>query len=199
MQPEFHLTPEEAVLVSNSGWLITKQRIVGKVYGMFGMLSEKYSEILQDYQDFIPPEVMSVSPKIYKGEMYRQMPYVMLDHPRYFDKNDVFAIRSFFWWGNHFSIHLLLAGRYRERYEQSLLTHINSGTLDQWYLGVSEDPWEHHFEEDNYQQVHQLRSHKAVHTSLPYFKLANWHSLDDWKAAYQFYLNSYTQILECIA
>lgn len=198
MQPEFHLTPEESALVTNGNWLLTKQRVIGKVYGMFGMLSEKYGTILEGYQNYIPSEVLSVPPKIYKGEMYRQLPYVMLDHPRYFDQQHVFALRNFFWWGNHFSIHLVLAGKYKEKYQQAFNAHINEGALDHWYIGVSDDPWEHHFEEDNYQPIHVLRSHKNL-PQTKYLKLARWHPLDEWQDAYPFFLSSCSQLMECIA
>ena len=198
MQPDFILSPEESVLVTNSSWLITKQRIVGKVYGLFGMLSEKFGDIITGYRDYIEPDVMSVSPKIYKGEMYRQLPYVMLDHPRYFSQDDVFAIRNLFWWGNHFSIHLMLGGKYREQFEPRLQSHINEGTLDQWYLGVSEDPWEHHFEDDNYMPIHVLRNHSQEMPATSYLKIARWHPLEHWKDTYSFYISSYSQLLECL-
>jgi hypothetical protein len=198
MQPDFHLTPEESVLVTNSSWLITKQRVVGKVYGLFGALSDKFSGILADYNEFIPAEITGVSPKIYKGEMYRQLPYVMLDNPRFFNQEDVFAIRAFFWWGNHFSLHLLLSGKYRMQFEASLRSHLTQGALDRWYFGVSEDPWEHHFEEDNYQQIQHLKNHSTMETAGPYLKIANMHPLDEWKDAYSYYIDSYTHLLECM-
>ena len=97
MLPELQLTPEESSLVENASWLLTKHRIIGKVYGMFGMLSETYSAMLPQYSNYIPDNVTSVAPKIYKGEQYRQLPYVMMDLPRYFKGEDTFAIRSFFW------------------------------------------------------------------------------------------------------
>ena len=171
MQPEFHLSPEESSLVENSAWLLTKQRIIGKVYGLFGLLSEQYSAMLEGYAGFIPEEVPKVSPKIYKGEMYQQLPYVMLDHPRFFDQKDVFAIRTFFWWGNDFSIHLVLGGVYRNQFIQSLLGHLQEGTLDTWSIGVSDDPWEHHFERDNYVDVHSWLQQKTYSIPGSYIKL----------------------------
>lgn len=198
MRPELHLTPEESALVENSAWLITKQRIVGKVYGLFGLLSEKYNEVLQGYTEFIPEEVIQVSPKIYKGEMYRQLPYVMLDHPRYFSQADSFSIRNFFWWGNHFSIHLVLSGKYKVKYAPALAKHIEEGSLDDWYLGAAEDPWEHHFEEDNYLPIHSLKKKAPAQMEASYIKIGKWFPLDQWKDSYSFFLTSYTELLECL-
>lgn len=197
MQPEFHLTPEEEALVENSGWILAKQRIIGKVYGMFGLLSAYYSETLTHYSEYIPDEVRAVSPKIYKGEMYRQMPYVMLDHPRFFSAEHTFAIRCFFWWGNHFSIHLLLSGKYRERYIDALSNSINMGLLDDWFVGVADEPWDHHFDEENYQPVHFIRNNKQQQIkSGNYLKLAKNHSFDQWNDTYAFYIASYKRLLE---
>lgn len=196
MRPEFHLSPDESSLVENSAWLFTKQRVIGKVYGLFGLLSESYSGILSGYTDFIPDEVTRVSPKIYKGEMYRQLPYVMLDNPRYFNQKDIFAIRSFFWWGNEFSLHLVLGGKYREMYVGSLTTHIQEGSLDGWSIGVSDDPWEHHFDEDNYVSVHSWRNLADQHLPAEHIKLGKRLPLSQWKESASFFNSSYTQLLE---
>jgi hypothetical protein len=198
MHPDFYLTPDEAALVENSSWLLIKHRIVGKVYGVFGALSEVYGGMIEEYEQFIPREVTSVSPKIYKGEHYRQLPYVMLDQPRYFRHDDTFAIRTFFWWGNSFSIHLLLGGRYKQMYEEKIQAHIKGGTLRTWYIGVSEDPWQHHFEQDNYLPVQDLKNDADTFRHGNYLKVGKWHPVSDWKGAYAFFISSYKQLLEII-
>jgi hypothetical protein len=198
MHPDFYLTPDESSLVENASWLLIKHRIIGKVYGVFGALSETYNGMIEDYAEFIPKEVTSVSPKIYKGEHYRQLPYVMLDHPRFFQRDDTFAIRTFFWWGNTFSIHLLLGGKYKSMFEERIQSHIKDGSLENWYIGVSEDPWQHHFEQDNYLSIHDLKNRNAVMHNGNYLKLGKWHPVSDWKGAFPFFVNSYRQLLEAV-
>jgi hypothetical protein len=198
MHPDFYLTPDESALVENASWLLIKHRIIGKVYGVFGALSETYNGLLEEYGEFIPKEVTSVSPKIYRGEQYRQLPYVMLDQPRFFKQYDTFAIRTFFWWGNSFSIHLLLGGKYKTMYEERIDSHIREGSMESWYVGISEDPWQHHFEQDNYMSVHDLhRNMSAIHKGN-YLKLGKWHSVSDWKGAFAFLIASYKQLLETL-
>jgi hypothetical protein len=198
MHPDFYLTPDESALVENASWLLIKHRIIGKVYGVFGGLSETYKGLLEQYRQNIPGEVISVSPKIYKGEQYRQLPYVMLDLPRYFKQNDTFAIRTFFWWGNSFSIHLLLGGKYKSKFKDQIQGHISNGSLDAWYIGVSEDPWQHHFEQDNYVPVNNFNNKRNAIDSGNYLKLARWHPVSDWKGAYSFFVSSYKQLLESL-
>jgi hypothetical protein len=198
MHPDFYLTPDESALVENASWLLTKHRIIGKVYGVFGALSESYNNLLEEYIEFIPGEITTTSPKIFKGEHYRQLPYVMLDQPRHFKPNDTFAIRTFFWWGNSFSIHLLLGGKYKEMFEERIQGHLKDGRLESWYIGISEDPWQHHFEQDNYLPVSQLKNNnKAIHESN-YLKIGRWHSVTDWKGAFAFFITSYKQLLESL-
>jgi hypothetical protein len=198
MHPDFYLTPDEEALVENPSWLLIKHRIIGKVYGVFGALSETYSGMLEEYSQYIPKEVTSVSAKIYRGEHYRQLPYVMLDLPRYFKGGDTFAIRTFFWWGNSFSIHMLLSGRFKDMFEQRILAHLNDKSLDSWYIGISTDPWEHHFEEDNYIPVPDFHKTKtAIHKSK-YLKLGKRHPVTEWKGAYSFFTQSYNQLLESL-
>ncbi|MEJ7682915.1 MAG: hypothetical protein WKG06_34675, partial [Segetibacter sp.] len=74
----------------------------------------------------------------------------MLDYPRQFGKTDVFAIRSFFWWGNFFSITLQLAGQYHQRYASAIQNAINNNRFEEWHISCAKDQWEHHFESNNY-------------------------------------------------
>ncbi|HNH23308.1 MAG TPA: hypothetical protein PLY26_14225, partial [Ferruginibacter sp.] len=81
MEPTSKLTlsPEELELVSDSRWILTKQAIIGKVYGIFGGLAERYQAIGAAHT--LPADVLRMTPKIARGENYRQLPYVMLDYP----------------------------------------------------------------------------------------------------------------------
>lgn len=195
MRPEFYLTPQEEILVGNSEWLLTKHKIIGKVFGVFGGLNEDFKAILHSFRKKLPPEVPDVSGKIFKGEQYRQLPYVMLDQPRYFKGEDIFAIRSLFWWGNHFSIHLLLSGKYRLAYEAHILQQVKQGLIDDWFWGIGPTPWEHHFEPDNYLPVGQLRKEPDSLTTVNYIKLAKYHPLSDWKSTGDFYRTTYKHLL----
>ena len=92
------LSKNELELVINSEFILTKNRIIEKVYNLFGALSESYKNTLLRHVNTLPVEAFTTSPKIYKGENYLSLPYVMMDYPRVFLMDDIFAIRSFFWW-----------------------------------------------------------------------------------------------------
>ena len=192
------LSPKELELVNDPGWILTKNAIIEKVYGLFGDLSNVYSDalnknvfVLQDSKDFR-------SPKISKGEQYENLPWVMLDYPRCFDGENAFAIRSFFWWGNFCSITLLLSGSYRDKYAASMEQYFALSAHDKndWFICVNEDAWQHHFRKDNYLSVAE-RDGKPF-ASLPFIKLAKKISLQHWDMLPVFFEENYSEILKML-
>src|ERR1700741_5135925 len=132
------LSPNELELVNNAGWILTKNAIIGKVYTLFGQLSEGYREELEKHPLLSMEGVDMRSPKISKGEQYEGLPWVILDHPRYFTTTDTFAIRSFFWWGKFCSITLQLSGIFCEKYGSALQQYFDKhpSSRKDWYIGV---------------------------------------------------------------
>ena len=74
------LSAFEYQLVTDESFILTKNTIIQKVYTLFGNLSDDYHALLLRIPD-------SPSPKISKGENYKGLPYVMLDHPRIFSQD----------------------------------------------------------------------------------------------------------------
>ncbi len=139
------LSVAELALACNAAVLLTKNSIINQVYELFGHLSEAYASALNPLE--IAGEVKKNSPKISKGENYQGLPWMMLDYPRLFSGNNIFSIRTMFWWGNHFSFFILLKGAY-------LPTNIANRIMDMenskdWYLCTATDPWQHHFKADH--------------------------------------------------
>lgn len=192
------LSKNELELVTSSEFILTKNRIIEKVYNLFGLLSETYKDVLHLHKENLPHEIITSSPKIYKGENYLNLPYVLMDHPRVFSKDDVFAIRSFFWWGNYFSITLHLSGKYLQLFKNSIQQKLNNAIIDNYFICVNDEQWQHHFEETNYKLLKEIDSAQE-HFNKPFFKIAKQLSLQKWNDAEDFYLKNYTSLLEIIA
>lgn len=143
----------ELVKLRDKDWILTKHIISGRM-GRF--LNEQVPVINHFFEPVIRQhalqELISIKPKFSKGENYLGLPYQMLDYPALFSKEEVFALRTLFWWGNFISITLQVSGKYKNAFEQKLLTNIRESSLPV-YACISEDPWLHHFEENNYQQA----------------------------------------------
>jgi hypothetical protein len=191
------LSKNESELVTNSEFILTKNRIIEKVYLLFGLLSEDFKNKLLGYKTILPSEVFSPTPKIYKGENYLNLPYVMLDYPRVFQKEDVFAIRSFFWWGNYFSITLQLGGRFLQAYRNKIELNLENEMNADYFICINDAPWEHHFEESNYQSLKTIDSMETI-LNKPFIKIAKRHSLSEWNNAITFYESNYENLLRLL-
>jgi hypothetical protein len=133
MDANVRLSAEEMRLVTDPAWILTKNSIIRKVVELFGELSGEWRDIFR----------LETEPKISKGEQYKGLPWVMLDYPRTFGKEDVMAIRTLFWWGHCFSVTLHLKGQYLRSYLPVILA--NRGELDAagFQPGTADDEWEH--------------------------------------------------------
>ena len=132
-------------------------------------------------KESLPEQVRLSLPKIYKGENYLQLPYVIMDYPRCFNKEDIFAVRTMFWWGNFFSITLQLSGMYKNLVKDHIYSAGQPTAMD-LFIGVNENQWQHHFEEDNFIQVARLSQQQrvALFEKNDFIKLAIKFSLDKW-------------------
>ena len=140
-QAKISLSAFELELVTNPHWILTKNGIIQKVYTLMGELSEQYQVHQQWLQ--LSPELTNLPPKIAKGENYKGLPYVMLDYPRCFGKADVFAVRSFFWWGHYFSCTLHVKGAHLRQYAPLIKKAISTHQLNEWYINTSGEEWNH--------------------------------------------------------
>ena len=83
---KIRLSATELELVTNADWILTKNGIIQKVKSILeGLQAEQQDYLVQEKNSF-PAEFISPLPKISKGENYKGLPYLVLDHPRYFDK-----------------------------------------------------------------------------------------------------------------
>lgn len=172
----------EMQLVTDTDFILTKRIIIDKAQLLFGRLAEAMQHIAAVEGEGLEVEVLATSPKISKGENYLQLPYVLLDYPRCFDKTDVFAVRTMFWWGNFFSCTLHLSGKYKVKYLQALEKNIPLLQQSDLYVCTNTNEWEHHFESSNYVAANTLSAAavKAILLQQHFIKVAAKFSLAQW-------------------
>jgi hypothetical protein len=191
------LSKNESELVTNSEFILTKNRIIEKVYNLFGDLIGNYQTMLYEYITTLPAEVFSVSPKIYKGENYLGLPYVMMDYPRVFLRNDVLAVRSFFWWGNFFSITLHLSGKFLTEHKNNILCGLKNKNAADLFVCIHDEQWDHHFEITNYKSLNDINIEETL--QKPFLKIAKKLSLTDWEKSFNFFESSCAALLKLLA
>ncbi len=143
----------------------------------------------------------SPSPKISKGENYRGLPYVVLDYPRISAGEDLFFIRSMFWWGHFFSSTLQLTGSFKEKALAKLEEAYGSLAEKNYYISIHEDPWQHHFEASNYRKIDDLTPEEfgAILRQQPHIKIAARWSLSEWDAAANYLENAWRYLAGLVA
>ena len=180
---KIRLSQTEMELVNNADLILTKNAILKKVNQLLGNLQVKQQNYLTLHATGLPVKVSGSSPKISKGENYKGLPYLILDYPRLFEHENIFAVRTMFWWGNFFSVTLHLSGIYKKEAEEKIITSYDLIREKRYYCNINEDPWEHHFENDNYVPLQELdftEFQKLVRVKS-FFKLSNKTSLQNWE------------------
>ena len=179
---KIHLSPEELQLVQNAQMLLTKNTIIEKVYALFGELASALQQSSIYTTNNLPAELVNLGPKISRGEKYKGLPYVMLDFPRCFGKEDIFAVRTFFWWGNYFSVTLHLKGKYQQLFIPLLYKQIELLKENNFQLCFTGDEWEHDLSDGNYIPLSTIND-TISETDLagqPFYKLTSRVELHQW-------------------
>lgn len=180
---KIQLSEDELQLVSNANFILTKNRIIQKVYGLFGALASDYRN--RPFNN-VPSQVTGIAPKISRGEQYGGLPYVMLDYPRYFTKEDIFAIRTMFWWGNHFSITLHLKGSFKSQLEDKIIEGDRFPDREKWHVQLSGDEWQHHPTADSHRLLASFRSKEEAKADIKksgFLKISYYIPIQEWSNA----------------
>ncbi len=194
------LSAKELELVCDTGWILTKHTIIQKVYQLFGDVLPQLETILLAQKELLPVEIFINAPKISKGENYRQLPYVMLDYPRYFGKDGTLAIRTFFWWGNFFSVSLQVSGCFYEKAVALLEAKWEWLQQNDYWVCVHNEPWQHHFEEDNFVPVQSLKeeTYREILHGRPFIKIAKKIPLQQWEETPLFIAGTFEEMAELL-
>jgi hypothetical protein len=176
------LSAEELQLVSTTNWILTKRKIIDNVNIFFANFADDMKAVVMGEKEWLPHAVTSSTPKIAKGENYLQLPYLILDYPRCFDKENVFAIRTMFWWGNFFSCTLHLSGSYKIMFQQNVIKNIAVLPKDIFYICINKDEWQQHFEDNNYVALNKLTEAEIqkIIVQQHFIKVAAKFSLHQW-------------------
>jgi hypothetical protein len=156
---------EEMDTMLNADFFRIKHVVIQKVYELFGELESilKAEPLLKQIQF---ENLETVSGKIFKGENYRKLPYVLLDYPKLFSADNIFSFRSMFWWGNEFSFTLHLQGQALEKHRAQLEKNLESIQGREFYFCVNNSPWQYSFSDDNYVLLDKLYENKKEVNSI---------------------------------
>jgi hypothetical protein len=187
------LSTAELELVTNIPVILTKNRIINAVQEIFGEISTEYQRCIANTYH-LPDNVKAISPKIYKGENYQGLPWVMLDFPRYFTRADELAIRSYFWWGNYFSITLQLSGVFIAQFAEGIVRLAK--VQPDWQLMTHEDKWQHTINNSNCIPLENVQIAELL--QMPFIKVVKTHPLQQWDMAPAFFTASFETLVKMV-
>ena len=177
---KIHLSSAEIELMQNAEIILTKNRVLEKIKALLEKVQQMQIEFVR--AENLNSEILRISPKISKGENYLGLPYLILDYPRFSSGNNLFFIRTMFWWGNFFSCTLHLSENSKEKFRERIQNSYSR--LQNFYINTGEDQWTHHLEESEYQKIDSMTKEQFEEccNSYNHLKIAGKHSLNKWEA-----------------
>ncbi len=176
-------TDSELRCLQDTRFLRTKATATQKVQQLLNQTLDELQQYLAAHPRAFPAEVQTRAGKLSRGENYRGFPYLVLDYPRQFSQDDVFALRTMFWWGHFFSITFQLGGASWSRFRPAVQRNLWQLSGKSLWLGVNDDPWQHHRQPDNYRPLDALTAQEQQNQleNANFLKLARFLPVDAWE------------------
>lgn len=170
-------TEYEFEIFRDRKFLLAKASVMAKIKDL---LTETRKEIdAMQNNRIMETQAFMKSGKISRGENYLGLPYMVLDYPAIFTKEDIFAFRTMFWWGNYFSVTLQLSGLSLAMFRSGILTSFQKLLGQEMYICVSASPWQYHFGPDNYQILSD--EHRQLVSDATFLKFSKKLDLEKWE------------------
>jgi hypothetical protein len=151
---------QEMAFLQDQQFLLAKIEIGKKIEQILGSVEQQLQPIIKKHR--WPEGVLAKSGKISKGELYRGLPYYVLDYPRNFGKEGVFAFRTMFWWGNFFSVTWHLSGKYLDDVRPELTRNLDAIRSSDVFICINSHPWDYHYGPENYLKTTEISSQQLL-------------------------------------
>ena len=194
------ITEEELDLIRNAEFIYTKNDALEKIHTLFSEIRDELKNIVQNNEFHIPVSLDTTDNKISRGEFYKELPYLVLDYPKHFKQENIFAFRTMFWWGNFFSFTLHIGGDVLNDYEENLLNNFSKLNKKDYYFCVNDSPWEYHYEADNYKLIETLSRDEIAKCikNNGFFKLSKHISLGQFENTKHYAITTFKELMEVL-
>jgi len=190
---KLNLSSAELKTIHNTDFFAVKASAAKKIDHLLAEARDEIKKVIEKNKFAFPDGVDASTGKIFRGENYSGLPYLVLDYPKYFSKESVFAFRTMFWWGNFFSCTMHLQGRALEEHRGLLIHDLNSLKNKNIYVCVNSDPWQYHYQKSNYLPVDKLSGPelKKLLCEKEFLKFSRKIPIKDYKKLAQFAAESF--------
>jgi len=134
--------------------------------------------------------------KVSRGENLKGLPYLVLDFPRIFTKENIFAFRTLFWWGNYVSCTLHLKGTYLNNFAHLLHPLIEKLANDQFRFSIDGDEWNHDSSLANFKNVKLFEAEQLNLEKMEFLKITSTLPLLQLNDLEDFYTTTFDTLLK---
>jgi len=139
------LNLKQISLVRDQSFLVEKREVLDILVKHLNKVEDALKTEVSKHIELLPHGSLTESGKISRGENYRQLPYLVLDFPRFSSGNKVFMYRTMFWWGNYFLCLLVT-----ENCGYSLIKNTVHNDL---MINIGESPWNYDLEDPCWEKL----------------------------------------------
>jgi hypothetical protein len=180
---DIEFTKKEYHLLNDYQFFDIKASITSKILNLFAHVEDRIRLGIKEKSYHFPEKIAATPGKISKGENYQNCPYIVLDYPRLYSREKIFAFRSIFWWGHYFSNAMIIGGHAYHQYIPRILEITGELKNRDWYLCVYRTPWKLENLPWNYVQFSHLTNEqiRGRLQKYPFIKIARIYALDHYK------------------
>ena len=125
------------------------------VLDLLGLCADKLKKNAAE-MSWIPSEGRDSLPKISRGDNYKGSPWIVLDYPRIFEKDAVFAFRTMAWFGHAVHCTFHMSGRFLNDYRDNIMQNLHLLHESNIMICSHQDAWLHHISSDAFVAINQL-------------------------------------------
>lgn len=197
---KLQFSPQEMALASDPHWILTKNEILQKIGHLLGYVHQSQKNILSTAKNLLPEKVVGSTPKISRGENYKGLPHLVLDYPRLFKKNNIFAIRSLFWWGRTLSTTLHLSGEWKQTFSEKIIANYPLLSENGFVVSIGANEWIHDVSSDEYAKTNLLspKGLDELITKKDFVKLALFRPVSELNNAGEVWVQQFQTIIKAL-
>ena len=189
-------TPTEVRALHNKKIFYIKTSATEKTDALLASARDVIKSEIKKQKIYFPKYVDAVNGKIYRGENYLGLPYLILDYPKHFSNDSVFAFRTMFWWGNFFSCTLHLQGKALDERRNHLINNWKTLRKKNIYMCANNTPWQYNYSKENYKLIDKFSESeiKLLFMTKEFIKLSRKTEIKNYKKLDKFCRESFTQL-----
>lgn len=138
-------------LLTDSNIYSARNELGQAVQNMLGICADKLLDEVAN-ENWLPEEVKASKAKITRGENYQGKTWMVLDYPRVFEKESVFAFRTLFLYGDAVHCTFHISGRFLEKFND-LPEKISHSEHPELLLCNEGNPWVHHVNAESFKPL----------------------------------------------